>query len=41
MALALTDHLWTVPEYIRCPVHVGHFQRAIWAEQRENLLTTA
>ena len=39
MAMALTDHVWTVLEYIRHPVHVGEFQRAIWAEDRENLLT--
>jgi hypothetical protein len=39
MAMGLTDHLWTVPEYICHPVHVGEFQRAVWAEDRENLLT--
>lgn len=39
MAMGLTDHLWTVLEYIHYPVHVGEFQRAIWAEDRENLLT--
>jgi hypothetical protein len=40
MAMGLTDELWTVLEYVRYPVHVGEFQRAIWAEDRENLLTT-
>jgi hypothetical protein len=39
MALALTDHRWTVLEYVRYPAHVGEFQRAVWAEDRENLLT--
>lgn len=38
MAMGLTDHLWTVLEYVRYPVHVGELQRAIWAENRENLL---
>lgn len=40
MAMRLTDHLWTALEYVRYPVHVGEFQRATWAEDRENLLTT-
>ena len=40
MAMGLTDRLWTVLEYVRYPVHVGELQRAIWAEDRENLLTT-
>lgn len=39
MGMGLTDRLWTVVEYIRYPVHVGEFQRAVWAEDRENLLT--
>jgi hypothetical protein len=39
MAMGLTNRLWTVPEYVRHPVHVGEFQRAVWAENRENLLT--
>lgn len=39
MAMELTDRAWTVLEYIHYPVHVGSFQRAIWAEDRENLLT--
>lgn len=39
MAMRLTDHAWTVLEYVRYPVHVGEFQRAVWAEDRENLLT--
>jgi hypothetical protein len=38
MAMGLTDHLWTVLEYVRYPVHVGEFQRTVWAEDRENLL---
>jgi hypothetical protein len=40
MAMGLSDRLWTVPEYVGYPVHLGEFQRAIWAEDRENLLTT-
>jgi hypothetical protein len=39
MAMGLTDHVWTVLEYIRYPVHVGELQRAIWSEDLENLLT--
>jgi hypothetical protein len=39
MAMGLTDRLWTVVEYVRHPVHVGEFQRLVWAEDRENLLT--
>ena len=39
MAMGLTDHCWTVPDYVQYPVHVGEFQRAVWAEDRENLLT--
>jgi hypothetical protein len=39
MAMGFTDHPWTVLEYVRYPVHVGELQRAIWAEDRENLLT--
>jgi len=39
MAMGLADRVWTVMEYVCYPVHVGAFHRAIWAEQRENLLT--
>lgn len=39
MAQGLTTRLWTVLEYVRHPVHVGHWQRALWAERRENLVT--
>lgn len=39
MAMGLSDRVWTVPEYVCYPVHVGELQRAIWAEDRENLLT--
>jgi hypothetical protein len=38
MAMGLTDRHWTVVEYVWHPVHVGEFQRAVWAEDRENLL---
>ena len=40
MAMGLTDRVWTVLEYLCYPVHVGELQRALWAEHRENLLTT-
>jgi hypothetical protein len=40
MAMGLTDRVWTVAQYARYPVHVAPFQRATWAEDRQNLLTT-
>jgi hypothetical protein len=39
MAMGLTDHPWTVLEYLHYPVHVGDLQRSIWSEELENLLT--
>jgi hypothetical protein len=39
-AMGLTDRVWMVAEYSRYPVHVAPFQRALWAEDRENLPTT-
>jgi hypothetical protein len=39
MAMGLTQAKWTVRDYVRYPVHVGTLQRALWAEQRETLLT--
>ncbi len=41
MAQGLTDHVWTVLEYVRYPVHVSDLQRAIWQEEREEVLTSA
>lgn len=41
MALGLTDRVWTVLEYIRHPVHVDDLTRAIWAEERQDVLTSA
>jgi hypothetical protein len=41
MAMRLTDHIWTVLEYIRCPVHVDDLKREIWAEERQEVLTSA
>lgn len=41
MALGLTDRVWSVLEYIRHPVHVDDLTRAIWAEQRQDVLTSA
>jgi hypothetical protein len=39
MAIGLATKLWTVRDYVWHPVHVGSWQRALWAEQREKLLT--
>jgi hypothetical protein len=41
MAMGLSDRVWSVLEYIRHPVHVGEPTRAIWAEEREKVLTSA
>jgi hypothetical protein len=41
MALRLSDHIWTVLEYIRHPVHVDDLTREIWAEERREVLTSA
>jgi hypothetical protein len=41
MAQGLADHVWTVPEYVRHPVHVSDLPREEWAERRENVLTSA
>jgi hypothetical protein len=40
MAQGLTDHEWSVREYVNYPVHVGPLQRLIWAEEREKLITS-
>jgi hypothetical protein len=41
MAAGLTETVWTVCRYVNYPVHVGEFQRQLWAEQREKLLISA
>ena len=41
MAMRLTDHLWTVLEYITYPVHADDLKREIWAEERREVLTSA
>lgn len=41
MAMGLSDHVWSVLEYIRYPVHVSDLMRVIWAEARQNALTSA
>lgn len=41
MAVGLTDHRWSVEEYVGYPVHVDSLTRMIWAEDRENALTSA
>jgi hypothetical protein len=41
MAIGLSDRAWSVSEYVRHPVHVDELTRAIWAEEREEVLTSA
>ena len=41
MAMGLSDRVWSVLEYVRHPVHVDGLTRAIWAEEREEALTSA
>lgn len=41
MAAGLAVRVWSVLEYIRYPVHVDDLRRAIWAEEREEVLTSA
>lgn len=41
MAQGLTDHVWSVWEYVRYPVHVADLMRDIWAEERKNAVTSA
>ena len=41
MAIGLSDHVWSVLEYVRFPVHAHEITRAIWAEERERVLTSA
>lgn len=41
MAIGLADRVWSVLEYIRHPVHVDDLTRAVWAEERQVVLTSA
>ena len=41
MAMGLSDHAWMVREYVRYPVHGDDLTRAIWAEERQEVLTSA
>ncbi len=41
MAMGLSDRIWSVLEYVRYPVHVSALDRAIWAEERQEVLTSA
>ena len=41
MALGLAQEVWTVPHYVNHPVHVSDLQRDLWAEYRQELLTSA
>lgn len=38
MAAGLTDRVWSMADYLTYPVHVSDLQRAIWAEDRANVL---
>jgi len=40
MAQGLSGHVWSVIEYIGYPVHVDPWQRLVWAEEREKLITS-
>jgi hypothetical protein len=40
MALGLTEHVWSVREYVQYVVHVSDLQRQIWTEERDFLLTS-
>jgi hypothetical protein len=39
MAMGLAEHVWTVREYVRYPVHAGRLDRDLWTEREQNLLT--
>jgi IS1 family transposase len=39
MAMGLAKAAWTVRDYVCYPVHAATWQRALWAEHREYLLT--
>jgi len=41
MATGLTREVWSVRQYVEHVVHVSDLQRQIWAEERENWLTSA
>ncbi len=41
MAMGLSDRAWSVSEYVRHPLHVDESTRAIWAGEREEVLTSA
>ena len=38
MVMGLTQHVWSVVEYIHYPVHVSELQRKLWTEERKNVL---
>jgi hypothetical protein len=41
MVLELAQDVWSVRQYVLHPVHVSDLQRAIWAEDRQEWLTSA
>lgn len=41
VAQGLSNHAWSVLEYIRHPVHVSELDCMLWDEERQNALTSA
>jgi len=41
MTLGMTDHPWSVPEYVCHPVYVSDLQRDLWADERNALQESA
>lgn len=41
MAQGLSDHAWSVPEYVCHPVHVSELDCLLWEEECQNALTSA
>jgi len=41
MVLGVAQERWTVRQYLNHPVHVSDLQRDLWADQRQELLTSA
>lgn len=41
MAEGLADHVWSAWEYVTYPVHASDLMREIWAEERQNVVTSA
>ena len=41
MAIGLSDRAWSALDYVRHPIHVDEITLAIWAEERQEVLTSA